>query len=45
MGWANACGILAGFPDNTLRPGGSANRAQISKMIVTFLDATAPDVQ
>ena len=44
MGWANGCGIISGFTDNTLRPGGSANRAQIAKMIVTFLDAATPDV-
>ena len=39
MGWARACGILSGFPDNTIRPGGTANRAQIAKMIVSILDA------
>ncbi len=36
MGWAKANDILSGFPDETLRPGGSASRAQIAKMIVTF---------
>ena len=45
MSWAKGCGIISGFTDNTLRPGGSANRAQIAKMIVTFLDAATPDVQ
>jgi hypothetical protein len=45
MSWAKGCGIISGFTDNTLRPAGSANRAQIAKMIVTFLDAATPDVQ
>ncbi len=40
MSWANACGILSGFPDETLRPQGSAVRSQIAKMIVTFLENT-----
>ena len=44
MGWANACGVISGFPDHTLRPGGSANRAQIAKMIVTLWDVAAPDI-
>ena len=45
MGWANACGVISGYTDHTLRPGGSANRAQIAKMIVSFLETSAPDVQ
>ncbi len=36
MAWAKANDILSGYPDETLRPGGSASRAQIAKMIVTF---------
>ena len=45
MGWANGCGIISGFTDNTLQPRGTAKRAQIAKMIVAFLDAATPDVQ
>ena len=45
MGWANACGVISGYTDHTLRPGGSANRAQIAKMIVSFLETSTPDVQ
>ncbi len=41
MSWANACGILSGYPDGTLRPGDQATRAQIAKMIVTFLKKAA----
>ncbi len=40
MSWAKACGVLSGYPDNTLRPEGEATRAQIAKMIVTFLKKT-----
>ena len=36
MSWANACGILSGYPDGTLRPKDKASRAQIAKMIITF---------
>ena len=38
VSWAYATGILSGYPDGTLRPGGQATRAQIAKMIVTFLE-------
>ena len=38
MEWANACGILSGFPDSTLRPGGSATRVQIAKMLIVMLE-------
>lgn len=38
MAWAVEKNILSGFPDNTLRPKGSATRAQIAKMLVTFRD-------
>ena len=38
--WAFACGIVTGYPDGTLRPDATASRAQIAKMIVTFLNET-----
>ena len=40
-------GIYDGVTANgtALRPGGSANRAQIAKMIVSFLETSTPDVQ
>ena len=40
VSWACSVGILSGYPDGTLRPGGQATRAQIAKMIVTFLEKT-----
>ena len=45
MSWANACGILNGYKDGTLRPGGTASRAEIAKMIVTFLNQSTRAVQ
>ncbi len=44
MEWDRACEILSGFPDNTLRPRGMAQRVQIAKMLDTFLQNTEPDV-
>ena len=38
VSWARACGILSGYPDGTLRPQEKASRAQIAKMIITFLE-------
>lgn len=43
MSWAVACGVISGYSDGSLRPLGNADRAQIAKIIVTFLDNTAPD--
>ena len=45
VAWANACGILNGYKDGTLRPGGTASRAEIAKMIVTFLNQSTRAVQ
>lgn len=36
MEWASYHGILTGFPDDTLRPLGSASRAQVCKMLITY---------
>ncbi len=41
MSWACCCGVLSGYPDGTLRPKDKASRAQIAKMIITFLSQTA----
>lgn len=41
--WAYACGILSGLPDKTLLPLGYAERNQIAKMLVTFLENTRQD--
>ena len=38
VSWAYATGILSGYPDGSLRPGGQATRAQIAKMIISFLE-------
>ena len=45
VAWANACGILNGYKDGSLRPGGTASRAEIAKMIVTFLNQSTRAVQ
>lgn len=42
MEWANACKILSGFPDSTMKPKGNASRAQIAKMLVTMLNTDQP---
>ena len=38
MVWAASHGIVAGFPDGTLRPSGGATRAQAAGIIVSFMD-------
>ena len=38
VAWANYFKILSGFTDQTLQPRGGATRAQVAKMLVTFLE-------
>ncbi len=42
--WAYACGILSGLPDKTMLPLGFAERNQVAKMLVTFLENTEPEI-
>lgn len=44
MEWAYACGILSGLPNKIMQPLGLAERNQVAKMIVTFLENTEPDI-
>lgn len=39
MSWATGLGVINGYEDNTLRPGGSTTRAEAASMIMG-LEAT-----
>ena len=36
MSWANGLGIINGYEDSTLRPGGSTTRAEAASMIMSL---------
>ena len=44
MEWAYACGILSGLPNKIMMPLGFAERNQVAKMLVTFLENTEPEI-
>ena len=39
LSWANAQGLVLGFEDDSLRPQGTASRAQIAAVLMRFLAA------
>ena len=41
LSWAVAQGLLQGFEDDTIRPGGTATRAQIATILMRFCQAVA----
>ena len=38
MQWAVATGIISGFDDGTLQPAGNLTRAELSSVLMTFLN-------
>jgi hypothetical protein len=40
MKWANGLGLIGGYPDGTVRPSGSASRAEVATIIHRFIKAT-----
>ena len=43
LSWAVAQGLLQGFEDDTIRPGGTATRAQIAAVLMRFLAAVSAE--
>ena len=41
MAWANGTGLITGVDESTLRPGGSATRAQAATILMRFCENVA----